>query len=142
MFASAFDDLVYGLPDGWRTATYDIRVEDALDPGSDNIGAAGAADVLATCRAQRRPGDNAFRFRVSHDTSGVPVSLAELAMRELDGTGCAASCSSSASRRARRPRFRPGSALTTFVVSRTVGWSRSRRPTAARRSAPPDRCRA
>jgi hypothetical protein len=86
VFASAFDDLLHALPDGWRTATFDVRVENALDPGRHNIGADGAADCLASCRP--RPGPdrpNSYRFCVSSDgSSGVVATHADHAMRQLD----------------------------------------------------------
>ena len=44
MFAAAFDDALNELPNAWRTATFDVRIEaPLLAPGSQDLSAEEAA---------------------------------------------------------------------------------------------------
>ena len=51
MFAAAFDDALNELPNAWRTATFDVRVEAPLLPaGSHDLSAEEAARSVGGLR--------------------------------------------------------------------------------------------
>src|SRR3954453_9963734 len=88
VFASAFDDALQDLPDAWRTATFDMRIEAALDAGMRDLSAEEAGrsiDGLGSCPPARSADTpDTVRVTVSSDSSGVTREMMANALNTLD----------------------------------------------------------
>src|SRR4051794_2367716 len=90
MFVSEFEEAFDGLPDAWRTATFELRIENPVDtPGRVDLSpeeAVRSIEGIAMCRPTRSPTTpNTWRITVGVDgTCGITRELARIGMAALD----------------------------------------------------------